>query len=361
MRTIALFGGSFNPPHAGHAAVLQALYQNTITQVDAIWILPTVSHAFDKDLLPYEDRAALVDAMVMETCRPGPMAHLRAHPEIKVVRREEKFMYDTVVALRAEITDTPDIKFILVLGTDILVECQRWHRWDDLITRHVIPMWIYRKWETFSLPGDFSVVTPGSAPTGSIQTTAWDIKTPNVSSTSIRERLANNDLTYLIGNGADIGRHVLEIIEQRGLYGYKYPEFSAGKLFVQKHVVPCHKLESLYPPCVGFGLSGYIRQILDARLQGENFVFTVLIDTAMEGEHYRALREWQKDLTAARQGQFPLAKPKPALLSPPVMYLKCEAEPVVGSLDGWRFLGQAGQYLFWTDDLPHKGLFGSLF
>ena len=51
---VALFGGSFNPPHYGH--VLAAHYALMRYGVDEVWVLPVLDHPYDKDLAPFEQR-----------------------------------------------------------------------------------------------------------------------------------------------------------------------------------------------------------------------------------------------------------------------------------------------------------------
>src|SRR6478736_1885710 len=58
MRTVGLFGGSFNPPHVAHQLV--ALYVLE-THVDELWFVPTYSHPFGKDLVAFDDRVAMCE------------------------------------------------------------------------------------------------------------------------------------------------------------------------------------------------------------------------------------------------------------------------------------------------------------
>ena len=44
MKTIALFGGSFDPPHVGHVAIVDALRE--ITYIDKVVIMPTYLNPF---------------------------------------------------------------------------------------------------------------------------------------------------------------------------------------------------------------------------------------------------------------------------------------------------------------------------
>lgn len=53
-KKIALFGGSFNPPHAGHREIVRRLRRRR--SIDEIWILPVWRHPFRKKLPPFEKR-----------------------------------------------------------------------------------------------------------------------------------------------------------------------------------------------------------------------------------------------------------------------------------------------------------------
>ena len=50
MTRVALFGGSFNPPHVAHQLV--ALYVLETQPVDELWFVPVYEHVFGKPLAP---------------------------------------------------------------------------------------------------------------------------------------------------------------------------------------------------------------------------------------------------------------------------------------------------------------------
>ena len=62
---VAVYGGSFNPPHIVHGWVASWLLWTG--RVDAVWLVPVYRHAFedrhDKRLAPYADRMAWCQAM----------------------------------------------------------------------------------------------------------------------------------------------------------------------------------------------------------------------------------------------------------------------------------------------------------
>ena len=125
---VALFGGSFDPPHLCH--VLAAAYTLWRADVDEVWVVPVYRHAFGKTLSPFEIRCAMLEAA---------LAHLG--PRIRVHRIEEQlgrqsteptYTIDTVEALLAE---HPELELTFVCGTDLFLHRHRWRRWEDLKDR----------------------------------------------------------------------------------------------------------------------------------------------------------------------------------------------------------------------------------
>jgi nicotinate-nucleotide adenylyltransferase len=122
----ALFGGSFNPPHAAHQLV--ALYVLETCELDELWFVPTFTHPFHKPLADYEDRVAMCELAAKPLGSRARVsraeADLAAQPGFASSRT-----YDLVAMLRAA---APAREFRLVIGADILQDTAKWHRWDDL-------------------------------------------------------------------------------------------------------------------------------------------------------------------------------------------------------------------------------------
>jgi nicotinate-nucleotide adenylyltransferase len=120
---IAIFGGSFNPPHVSHQ--LDLAYALATARVDEIWMVPTWKHPFAKSLVSYDDR--------VEMCQRAARVF---GGRVKVSRIEEElggesFTLNTVKALRARF---PEHEFSMVIGADLVAERLRWHGWDELKT-----------------------------------------------------------------------------------------------------------------------------------------------------------------------------------------------------------------------------------
>ncbi|MEC7947163.1 MAG: nicotinate-nicotinamide nucleotide adenylyltransferase [Myxococcota bacterium] len=125
---IAVYGGSFNPPHVGHAMV--ASWVRWTGRADAVWLVPVYRHAFEnhhgKVLAPFEDRLAWCTAMAEE---------LGAGVEALDVERHlpaPSFTVDTLSHLAAA---HPGHDFRLVVGADVIPQVDAWRGWDEIVSR----------------------------------------------------------------------------------------------------------------------------------------------------------------------------------------------------------------------------------
>jgi len=179
---IALFGGSFNPPHVGH--VLVTAYVLATRPVDAVWLVPVFSHPFGKDVAPYTERLAMTQ-LVADCLGPRVLvSDVEGH-----LGGESR----TVNTLRHLHQQHPATRWSLVVGADILKERHAWYGWDE-ITRLA----------------EIVVVGREGGPEPESPTVAM----PNVSSTEVRARLADGrPVSHLVPAA------VLAHIRSRGLYG----------------------------------------------------------------------------------------------------------------------------------------------
>ena len=68
MPEIALFGGSFDPPHVGH--LLAAAYVLAVEPVDELWFVPVLAHPFGKQFQgTYDHRVELCEKLVQQLPR----------------------------------------------------------------------------------------------------------------------------------------------------------------------------------------------------------------------------------------------------------------------------------------------------
>jgi nicotinate-nucleotide adenylyltransferase len=120
-REIALLGGSFNPPHVGHA--MAAWWVLATQPVDEVWLLPSFVHPFGKALAPWADRVRMCE-LAVESIRGARVSTAEAELE------GDPLVGRTVRTLEHLHARDPGHRFALVVGTDILAETARWHRFD---------------------------------------------------------------------------------------------------------------------------------------------------------------------------------------------------------------------------------------
>lgn len=119
---VALYGGSFNPPHVGHVAAVAHLLATA--EVDAVWVLVCPSHAFGKGLAPLEERVAWCQA-AFAGFAPDRVALCTVESRLPQPART----IDTLDHLRATF---PQTRFDLAVGADILGERHAWKEWPRL-------------------------------------------------------------------------------------------------------------------------------------------------------------------------------------------------------------------------------------
>lgn len=117
---IGLFGGSFNPPHAGHRLVTLIALRRL--KLDRIWWIVTPGNPLKdtRDLPPLAAR--------MSACRrlmPEPMVDITGIESAIGTR----YTLDTLRYLRRR---CPTVRFIWIMGADNLIQFHRWQGWRDI-------------------------------------------------------------------------------------------------------------------------------------------------------------------------------------------------------------------------------------
>jgi nicotinate-nucleotide adenylyltransferase len=182
MHHVALYGGSFNPPHVAHQ--MACLYVLSVTDVDQVWMMPSFHHPFAKQLVDFDRRVELCQAAA------------RVFGERVQVSRIEQELDEgrTLRVVQALQARHPDHRFSLVIGMDALAERTKWYRFAEL--EKLVTLIVLGRQGVEPISG--YTVLPAL---------------PGVSSTEVRRRLARNeDVRWLVP------ARVRELIAQHGLY-----------------------------------------------------------------------------------------------------------------------------------------------
>jgi len=173
---VALFGGSFDPPHRGHLAIARAAVK--AAALDSVLFTPTGL----QPLKPHGASASYADrfAMVSLVCAPEPRF---AVSDLDAPRADGQPNYTvhTLEALRRRI---PEARLFAIAGADSFRELPRWYRSERLLE--------LAEWIVVSRPG-FPVDTGPPPEYGEIPHTrvyavndVWE----GISATALREKLA---------------------------------------------------------------------------------------------------------------------------------------------------------------------------
>ncbi len=179
---VAVFGGSFNPPHVAH--VLACALVLAVEDVERVVVVPAFLHPFAKPLAPYEERLAM--------CALA----FAGMPQVEVSRVEQELGGEsrTLRTLEHLTVTRPDWRLRLIVGADILNEAPRWHGFDAI-----------EKLAPLVVLGRAGVDAPGAGPS----------LLPEVSSTKVRASIAAGRWEEA---GRVVPRTVLAHIRQGGLY-----------------------------------------------------------------------------------------------------------------------------------------------
>ena len=116
-RKIVIYGGSFNPPHIGHATNVETILR--LFKCDEIWVMPSANRTDKLNLAPSEHRFRMLKIMANELF---PKSRL----PIKISRMEIKRpkLTETLETYRELIREYPDAYFYFLLGSDLLSDIE---------------------------------------------------------------------------------------------------------------------------------------------------------------------------------------------------------------------------------------------
>lgn len=119
METIALFGGSFDPPHIGHEAVVKALCN--FKDVDRVIVMPTFLNPFkSKFYAPSHLRVKWLKKIFNDY----------ENIEVSSFEVKQEKAVATVTTVKHLLMSYD--KIYLVIGADNLTSLHKWHKYDEL-------------------------------------------------------------------------------------------------------------------------------------------------------------------------------------------------------------------------------------
>ena len=125
-RSVALFGGTFDPVHAGHIAVAQAAQRRF--HLDAIYFIPSSRppHKTQRELLPFVHRYAMVALACAE--HPHFVPSLAEAPPAGAPH-----VFYTIDTVRRFHREHPEDHLYFIVGADQFLELPTWKSYESLL------------------------------------------------------------------------------------------------------------------------------------------------------------------------------------------------------------------------------------
>jgi nicotinate-nucleotide adenylyltransferase len=122
---VGLLGGSFDPPHGGHAHLTREALKRL--GLDRVWWLVSPAN-------PLKTTAPAPMPARLDACR-----RVMDHPRVTITDIESRLgtraTVDTLAALRARY---PRLRFVWLMGADNLAGFHRWESWEEIL--HMVPV-----------------------------------------------------------------------------------------------------------------------------------------------------------------------------------------------------------------------------
>lgn len=184
--TLAVYGGSFDPPHVGHVLAVQ--YVLSVGLADRVLVVPVFQHALQKELSPFDVR--------LEMCQRA----FSTDERVEVTDIEESLPRPSYTLLTLEKLKElyPGESLRLIVGADVLPDAPHWHRFEEV--RRIAPLIVLGRAGVKSEQAPEALLPEVS----SSEARAWWRSEASQEARAKRERL--------------IPRAVREVIERRALY-----------------------------------------------------------------------------------------------------------------------------------------------
>lgn len=121
MKKIAIYGGSFDPPHKGHRLLAENLA--TFCGVDKVLVIPTA-------MSPFKNSSGATPQDRLEMCKIAFSGRLFEINDIEIKRGGKSYTIDTVKQVKELY---PDSELYLFMGDDMLLSFEHWYKYEELL------------------------------------------------------------------------------------------------------------------------------------------------------------------------------------------------------------------------------------
>ena len=121
MKKIAIYGGSFDPPHKGHKLLAQNLA--SVCGAEKVIIIPTA-------LSPFKNSSSATAEDRLDMCKLFFKEDLFQISDIEIKRGGKSYTVDTLAQIKEE---NPDAELFLFMGDDMLLSFDKWYCYQEIL------------------------------------------------------------------------------------------------------------------------------------------------------------------------------------------------------------------------------------
>jgi len=121
MKKIAVYGGSFDPPHKGHKRLAENLA--SFCGADKVLVIPTA-------MSPFKSSSGATSLDRLEMCKIAFPEELFQVCDIEIKRGGKSYTIDTLKQVKELY---PDSKLYLFMGDDMLLSFEYWYKHDEIL------------------------------------------------------------------------------------------------------------------------------------------------------------------------------------------------------------------------------------
>ena len=121
MKKVAIYGGSFDPPHKGHKLLAENLA--SVCGAEKVIIIPTA-------LSPFKNSSSATAEDRLNMCKLFFKEGLFSISDIEIKRGGKSYTVDTLAQIKEE---NPDAELFLFMGDDMLLSFDKWYCYQEIL------------------------------------------------------------------------------------------------------------------------------------------------------------------------------------------------------------------------------------
>lgn len=205
---IALFGGTFNPPHLGHRRLLDSFC--SLLPFDRVFVVPDKRpvHKICDDLA--------LDSERLQMCRLAFGDPAFTVSSMEIDRESDSYTVYTVRELQAQY---PDAEIYLLMGSDMFLSFHKWYKYREIFEKCTLCVASRQDEDDLQALRSYAFKTlrvyiPQNKTAGE-HLLFSPVEPFEISSSELREKLSKGE-----DASAYLSPAVLDYIRTRGMYGY---------------------------------------------------------------------------------------------------------------------------------------------